>query len=216
MNIDDGLMRLLACFDSALLVREIIHAMCSSLSRLSSSLIHRLARTRCQGQAELITSRSFSVSTRSINFVRGVIEEAGWNNLGGSQFPRYNIEQNADIVHVKLMKNNTFVTVTDSKGNKKLGASAGSLPDMKGGPKLAKYSAEATAEHVGRMSRNFGLKSVVMKVKGFSYFKKKRQAIISWKEGFTSSRAGHSPIVYIEDRTRKPHNGCRLPKQCRI
>nr|XP_028957719.1 probable ribosomal protein S11, mitochondrial isoform X2 [Malus domestica]XP_028957720.1 probable ribosomal protein S11, mitochondrial isoform X2 [Malus domestica]XP_028957721.1 probable ribosomal protein S11, mitochondrial isoform X2 [Malus domestica] len=190
--------------------------MCSSLSRLSSSLIHRLARTRCQGQAELITSRSFSVSTRSINFVRGVIEEAGWNNLGGSQFPRYNIEQNADIVHVKLMKNNTFVTVTDSKGNKKLGASAGSLPDMKGGPKLAKYSAEATAEHVGRMSRNFGLKSVVMKVKGFSYFKKKRQAIISWKEGFTSSRAGHSPIVYIEDRTRKPHNGCRLPKQCRI
>ncbi|CAN6686419.1 unnamed protein product [Malus baccata var. baccata] len=250
--------------------------MCSSLSRLSSSLIHRLARTRCQGQAELITSRSFSVSTRqvllptslfisphwvsvfvayevdsildffflffftsnlgyhenfqngfnvsengarnsrSINFVRGVIEEDGWNNLGGSQFPRYNIEQNADIVHVKLMKNNTFVTVTDSRGNKKLGASAGSLPDMKGGPKLAKYAAEATAEHVGRMSRNFGLKSVVMKVKGFTYFKKKRQAIISWKEGFTSSRAGHSPIVYIEDTTRKPHNGCRLPKQCRI
>ncbi|TQD96180.1 hypothetical protein C1H46_018209 [Malus baccata] len=238
--------------------------MCSSLSRLSSSLIHRLARTRCQGQAELITSRSFSVSTRqvllptsffisphwvsvfvayefddingrhenfqngfnvskngarnsrSINFVRGVIEEDGWNNLGSSQFPRYNIEQNADIVHVKLMKNNTFVTVTDSEGNKKLGASAGSLPDMKGGPKLAKYAAEATAEHVGRMSRNFGLKSVVMKVKGFTYFKKKRQAIISWKEGFTSSRAGHSPIVYIEDTTRKPHNGCRLPKQCRI
>ncbi|XP_050145259.1 probable ribosomal protein S11, mitochondrial isoform X1 [Malus sylvestris] len=216
MNIDDGLIGLLACIDSALRVREIIHAMCSSLSRLSSSLIHRLARTRCQGQAELITSRSFSVSTRSINFVRGVIEEDGRNNLGGSQFPRYNIEQNADIVHVKLMKNNTFVTVTDSKGNKKLGASAGSLPDMKGGPKLAKYSAEATAEHVGRMSRNFGLKSVVMKVKGFTYFKKKRQAIISWKEGFTSSRAGHSPIVYIEDRTRKPHNGCRLPKQCRI
>ncbi|KAM1682889.1 hypothetical protein ACFXTN_031114 [Malus domestica] len=192
--------------------------MCSSLSRLSSSLIHRLARTRCQGQAELITSRSFlrlhqassssyilfyfaplghhenfqngfnvsengARNSRSINFVRGVIEEAGWNNLGGSQFPRYNIEQNADIVHVKLMKNNTFVTVTDSKGNKKLGASAGSLPDMKGGPKLAKYSAEATAEHVGRMSRNFGLKSVVMKVKGFSYFKKKRQAIISWERG---------------------------------
>ncbi|KAM1242389.1 hypothetical protein FF1_034133 [Malus domestica] len=165
--------------------------MCSSLSRLSSSLIHRLARTRCQGQAELITSRSFSVSTRSINFVRGVIEEDGRNNLGSSQFPRYNIEQNADIVHVKLMKNNTFVTVTDSKGNKKLGASAGSLPDMKGGPKLAQ-------------------------VKGFTYFKKKRQAIMSWKEGFTSSRAGHSPIVYIEDTTRKPHNGCRFPKQCRI
>ncbi|KAB2635274.1 ribosomal protein S11 [Pyrus ussuriensis x Pyrus communis] len=184
--------------------------MYSSLSRLSSSLIHCLARTTCQG--EIITSRSFSISrmppgrqenfqngfnvsengsrnSRCINFVRGVIEEDGWNNFG----------QNADIVHVKMMKSNTFVTVTDSKGNKKLGASAGSLPDMKGGPKLAKYAAEATAEHVGRMSRNFGLKSVVMK-----------------KEGFTSSQAGHSPIVYIEDTTRKPHNGCRLPKQRRI
>ncbi|CAN6555599.1 unnamed protein product [Malus baccata var. baccata] len=213
--------------------------MYSSLSRLSSSLIHRLARTRCPGHSELITSRSFSDSrmppghqenfrngfnasengernSRSINFVRGVVEEDGRSNFWGSQFPRYNIEQNADIVHVKLMKNNTFVTVTDSKGNKKLGASAGSIPDMKGGPKLAKYAAEATAEHVGRMSRNFGLKSVVMKVKGFTYFKKKRQAIMSWKEGFSSSRVGHSPIVYIEDTTRKPHNGCRLPKQRRI
>ncbi|CAL2278207.1 unnamed protein product [Prunus armeniaca] len=209
--------------------------MYSSLSRLSSSLVHRLAR--CQSQ--LIASRSFSVSgtppgpienfqqgfnsseivsrnSRSMNFVRGILEEDGKDNFGFSQFPRYNMEQNADIVHLKLMKNNTFVTVTDSKGNKKLGASAGSLPGMKGGPKLSKYAAEATAEHVGRMARNFGLKSVVVKVKGFTYFKKKRQAIVSWKEGFTNSKVGMNPIVYIEDTTRKPHNGCRLPKKRRV
>ncbi|BFG41316.1 hypothetical protein CerSpe_275900 [Prunus speciosa] len=155
-------------------------------------------------------------NSRSMNFVRGILEEDGKDNFGFSQFPRYNMEQNADIVHLKLMKNNTFVTVTDSKGNKKLGASAGSLPGMKGGPKLSKYAAEATAEHVGRMARNFGLKSVVVKVKGFTYFKKKRQAIVSWKEGFTNSKVGLNPVVYIEDTTRKPHNGCRLPKKRRV
>lgn len=155
-------------------------------------------------------------NSRSMNFVRGIIEEDGKDIMGGSLPSRYNVEQNADIVHIKLLRNNTFVTVTDSKGDTKCKASAGCLPEMKGGAKLSRYAAEATSEHVGRMSRSMGLKSVVMKVKGFTYFKKKRQAIMSWREGFTNSRADPNPIVYIEDTTRRPHNGCRLPKKRRI
>ncbi|KAK3435227.1 hypothetical protein EUGRSUZ_D02590 [Eucalyptus grandis] len=155
-------------------------------------------------------------SPRSMDYVRGIIEEEG-KALGGFQFPRYNnMEQDVDFVHIKLMRNNTFVTVTDSKGNKKIGASAGCLPEMKGGPKISRYAAEATAEHVGRQSRSLGLKSVVMKVKGFTFFKKKRQAIMSWREGFTNARGNQNPIVYIEDSTRRPHNGCRLPKRRRV
>ncbi|KAG6655175.1 probable ribosomal protein S11, mitochondrial [Carya illinoinensis] len=157
--------------------------------------------------------------SKSMNFVRGIIEEDGKDLMdfrGGSQLSRYTLEQNADIVHLKLLRNNTFVTVTDSKGNTKCKASAGCLPELKGGAKMSRYAAEATSEHVGRMSRNMGLKSVVMKVKGFTYFKKKRQAIMSWREGFTNSRGVQNPIVYIEDTTRRPHNGCRLPKRRRI
>ncbi|KAM5573711.1 small ribosomal subunit protein uS11m [Rosa sericea] len=155
---------------------------------------------------------------RSMDFVRGVIDQDGRANRADPQFqfPIRHMERNADVVHIKLMRNNTFVTVTDSKGNKKLGASAGSVPEMKGGAKLSRYAAEATAEHVGRMSRNFGLKSVVMRVKGFTYFKKKKQAILSWKDGFTNSRVGQNPVIYIEDTTRKPHNGCRLRKKRRV
>lgn len=154
---------------------------------------------------------------RSMNFVRGIIDQDGRDNRSDPQLlPIRHIEHNADVVHIKLMRNNTFVTVTDSKGNKKLGASAGSVPEMKGGAKLSRYAAEATAEHVGRMSRNFGLKSVVMKVKGFTYFKKKKQAILSWKDGFTNSKVGQNPVIYIEDTTRKPHNGCRLRKKRRV
>ncbi|KAK7314917.1 hypothetical protein VNO77_33447 [Canavalia gladiata] len=151
-------------------------------------------------------------NSRPMDFVRGIIDED--NVLGGSSVYQY--EHDADFVHIKMLRNNTFVTVTDSKGNIKLSGSAGSLKDMKSGQKLSRYAAEATAEVVGRRSRGLGLKSVVMKVNGFTHFRRKRQAIMSWREGFTDSRGDKSPIVYIEDTTRKPHNGCRLPKKRRI
>ncbi|KAL7602397.1 hypothetical protein Lser_V15G22764 [Lactuca serriola] len=148
----------------------------------------------------------FNRGTRDMNFVRGIMKD---NPSSGS-------EQNADIVHIKLMRNNTFVTVTDSKGNKKMGASAGCLAEMKGGPKVSKYAAEATAEHVGRVAKSMGLKSVVVKVNGFTFFKRKKLAILGFRDGYTHSRSDRNPIVYIEDTTRKPHNGCRLRKQRRV
>ncbi|GKU91546.1 hypothetical protein SLEP1_g5408 [Rubroshorea leprosula] len=165
------------------------------------------------GQKDNETWRGF---TNSRQFVKGIIEEDNRGLFGGFQHTQRNAEQDADFVHIKLMRNNTFVTVTDSKGNKKFGASSGCLPELKGGPKMSKYAAEATAEHVGRLARNLGLKSVVVRVKGFTYFKKKRQAILSFREGFSGSRTDENPIICIEDATRRPHNGCRLPKRRRI
>ncbi|KAK9077779.1 hypothetical protein SSX86_006117 [Deinandra increscens subsp. villosa] len=147
-------------------------------------------------------------SGRNMSFVRGIMKD--------NENYRSGVEQNADIVHIKIMRNNTFVTVTDSQGNKKMGASAGCLAEMKGGPKVSKYSAEATAEHVGRLAKSMGLKSVVMKVNGFTFFKKKKLAILSFRDGYTNSRSDKNPIVYIEDTTRKPHNGCRRKKQRRV
>ncbi|ESW14857.1 hypothetical protein PHAVU_007G023100 [Phaseolus vulgaris] len=154
------------------------------------------------------------LNSRPMDFVRGTIGEDNFIK-GARSDVQY--EQDADHVHIKMLRNNTFVTVTDSKGNVKLSGSAGSLKDLKSGQKLSRYAAEATAEVVGRRSRALGLKSVVMKVNGFTHFRRKRQAILSWKEGFTAdSRGGRNPIVFIEDTTRKPHNGCRLPKKRRI
>nr|XP_025888155.1 probable ribosomal protein S11, mitochondrial isoform X2 [Solanum lycopersicum] len=151
---------------------------------------------------------------RPMDFVRGLTEDNARRFPSGAPLSRYHIEQDADIVHIKVLRNNAFVTVTDSKGNKKFGASAGKLTG-KGG-KVARYSAESTAEHVGREARDRGLGSVVMKVNGFTYFKKKKQAILSFREGYTHSRGDKNPVVFIEDTTRKPHNGCRLTKKRRI
>uniref|UniRef100_A0A0D9XQS9 Heparan-alpha-glucosaminide N-acetyltransferase catalytic domain-containing protein n=1 Tax=Leersia perrieri TaxID=77586 RepID=A0A0D9XQS9_9ORYZ len=93
-----------------------------------------------------------------------------------------------DFVHVLLKKKKTFVTVTDVRGNKKTGASAGSLEDRKGRARLSKYAAEATAEHVGRAAKKMGIKSVVMKVKGAAFFSKKKKVILSFREGFRGER----------------------------
>ncbi|CAL5186270.1 unnamed protein product [Lathyrus oleraceus] len=155
-------------------------------------------------------------NSRRMDFVRGAIEEDEKSIMGGYLYNQYHYEHDADFVHIKMLRNNTFVTVTDAKGNVKLSGSAGSLKDMKSGQKLSRYAAEATAEVVGRRARGLGLKSVVMKVNGFTHFRRKRQAILSWREGFTDSRGDKNPIVYIEDTTRRPHNGCRLPKSRRI
>ncbi|WVZ15890.1 hypothetical protein V8G54_013456 [Vigna mungo] len=156
------------------------------------------------------------LNSRPMDFVRGILDSDNFMRGGSFQY-QYQYEQDADHVHIKMLRNNTFVTVTDSKGNVKLSGSAGSLKDLKSGQKLSRYAAEATAEVMGRRSRALGLKSVVMKVNGFTHFSRKRRAIMSWKEGFTSdSRGGRNPIVFIEDTTRKPHNGCRLPKKRRI
>ncbi|KAF3611723.1 hypothetical protein DY000_02049039 [Brassica cretica] len=84
-----------------------------------------------------------------------------------SHFHRPNLETNADIIHIKLLRNNTFVTVTDSKGNVKIKckATSGSLPDLKGGRKMMSYTADATAENIGRRVKAMGLKSVVVKAR---------------------------------------------------
>jgi len=146
-------------------------------------------------------------SFKSMNFVQSISEE-------DEQCSR---KKNINFVHVLLIKNKTFVTVTDARGNKKTGASAGCLEERKGRSRLSRYAAEATAEHVGRSARKMGLKSVVMKVKGSTFFRKKKKVILSWREGFRGEGVGdQSQILYIHDVTQLSHNGCRLPKKRRV
>nr|WEU53181.1 ribosomal protein S11 [Dracaena sp. C6AG20210925]WEU53216.1 ribosomal protein S11 [Dracaena sp. CZ2NM20220705] len=143
-----------------------------------------------------------------MNFVQSISEE-------DEQCSR---KKKRDFVHVLLIKKKkTFVAVTDARGNKKTGASAGSLEERKGRSRLSRYAAEATAEHVGRSARKIGLKSVVMKVKGSTYFRKKKKVILSWREGFRGEGVGvKSRILSVNDVTQLPHNGCRLPKKRRV
>uniref|UniRef100_A0ACD5ZMU6 Uncharacterized protein n=1 Tax=Avena sativa TaxID=4498 RepID=A0ACD5ZMU6_AVESA len=121
-----------------------------------------------------------------------------------------------DVLHITQKGKKTFVTVTDMKGNRKAGASAGCLEDRKGRSRLARYAGEATGEHMGRSARKMGIKSVVVRVKGYSFFRKKKKIVMGFADGFRGERVRTpSPIMYIHDVTQLAHNGCRLPKKTR-
>ncbi|KAL2461307.1 putative ribosomal protein S11 [Abeliophyllum distichum] len=157
-------------------------------------------------QTEVVAGKTY----KSMDFVQGIIKEN--RNIMMGKPSVSHLEQNANIVHVKLMRNNIFITVIDSKGNKKLGTYARKLATKRG--KVSRYSASAAVEDIGRKARQMKLKSLVMKVNGFTYFNKKKQAVLSFREGYTHSRGDLNPVVYIT--TRKPHNVCRLRKKLRV
>ncbi|PHT42575.1 hypothetical protein CQW23_16600 [Capsicum baccatum] len=82
-----------------------------------------------------------------MDIVRGLTMDSGRVFLSGVPLSSYHIEHDADIVHIKVLRNNAFITVTDSKGNKKFGATVDNLTGK--GTKIFRYAAEETAEHVG-------------------------------------------------------------------
>nr|WMV02132.1 ribosomal protein S11 [Gastrodia peichatieniana]WNI02125.1 ribosomal protein S11 [Gastrodia menghaiensis]WOC30388.1 ribosomal protein S11 [Gastrodia longistyla]WOC30402.1 ribosomal protein S11 [Gastrodia longistyla] len=121
------------------------------------------------------------------------------------RFGQSNLEGVSRQVYVRRL--------VEAKERKKTGAVAGEALESR----LSRHAAEATAEHVGRSARKMGLKSVVMKVKGSTFFSKKKKVILSWREGFRGSGVGdQSTILYIHDVTQLSHNGCRLPKKRRV
>ncbi|XP_047970086.1 probable ribosomal protein S11, mitochondrial [Salvia hispanica] len=165
----------------------------------------------------------------NMDYVRGLLQDErpgagrmqrlddvqGRGPIGGPAFYQQSQrESNADIVHIKLMRNNSYVTLTDYKGNRKMSVSAGQVAAK--GDKPGRYSGEAAAEYMGRVVKQMKIKSVVVKVSGFTFFRRKKDSILAFKDGYTHSRGDVNPVVYIEDTTRKPHNGCRLPKKRRI
>lgn len=115
---------------------------------------------------------------------------------GGSRSGRLNMEitwtaaprVKIDVLHITPKEKKTFVTVTDVKENRKAGASACCLEDRKGRSRLAWYAGEATGEHMGRPASKIGLKSVVVKVKGCSFFRKKKKMLLSFADGSRRER----------------------------
>ncbi|GAU15871.1 hypothetical protein TSUD_40930 [Trifolium subterraneum] len=170
-------------------VRGFSSASWSLNGRNQSENVNTNANANASGRPDFLHDRE-NINPRSVNnaeiggnprqmdFVRGAIDEDEKRVMGGYLYNQHHYQNDVDFVHIKLLRNNTFVTVTDSKGNTKLSGSAGSLKDLKSGQKLSRYAAEATAEVVGRRARGLGLKSVVMKVNGFTHFKKKKNAIL--------------------------------------
>ena len=117
---------------------------------------------------------------------------------------RKNVEKGA--AHIRATYNNTIVTITDVNGNAVSWASAGEL-GFKGSRKSTAFAAQMAAETAANASKEFGLKSVDVLVKGPG---SGREAAIR------ALQTAGLDVTMIKDVTPIPHNGCRPPKRRRV
>jgi small subunit ribosomal protein S11 len=110
------------------------------------------------------------------------------------------------VAHVHATFNNTIVTITDPQGQVVAWSSAGSV-GFKGSRKGTPFAAQMAAEAAARKVAEFGMRTVVVYVKGPGGG---RESAVRALQG-----AGLN-VSSIKDVTPIPHNGCRPPKRRRV
>ncbi|MFN7038311.1 MAG: 30S ribosomal protein S11 [Alphaproteobacteria bacterium] len=110
------------------------------------------------------------------------------------------------VAHVNATFNNTIINISDTQGNTISWSSAGSH-NFKGSKKSTPYAAQITAEHVGKLAQEHGVKTLSVEVKGPGSGREAAlRALMSL--GFI--------VTSIKDVTPVAHNGCRPPKRRRV
>jgi small subunit ribosomal protein S11 len=122
--------------------------------------------------------------------------------------PKKKVRRNVQdaVVHIVASFNNTIITITDKQGNTIAASSAGAC-GFKGSRKSTPFAAQVTAEKVGNMVKEFGVKKLEICVDGPGPGRD------------SAARSLHAlgfDISTISDVTRLPHNGCRPRKRRRM
>jgi len=113
---------------------------------------------------------------------------------------------NTAIVHVKSTFNNTLICVTDLYGNILVSGSGGST-GLKGQKRSTYYAAQTTSCLLAQKSFKSGIRKVYIRLDGFG---DGREACI---KSFLSEKL---EILKVQDVTKIPHGGCKLPKKRRV
>ncbi|MDR1012431.1 MAG: 30S ribosomal protein S11 [Coxiellaceae bacterium] len=108
--------------------------------------------------------------------------------------------------YINASFNNTMVTITDRWGNVLAWASAGTC-GFKGSRKSTPFAAQITAEKVGNIIKEFGVKNLELYIKGPGPGR---------DSASRSLNALGFKISNISDKTPLPHNGCRPRKKRRF
>lgn len=110
------------------------------------------------------------------------------------------------ILHVKSTFNNTLTCVTDLKGNIIISGSGGST-GLKGQKRSTYYAAQTMSQLLAQKCSKRGIKKLYVRLNGFG---DGREACI---KSFLSERI---QILKIQDVSKLPHGGCKLPKSRRV
>jgi len=110
------------------------------------------------------------------------------------------------VAHVHATFNNTIVAITDPQGAVVAWSSAGSV-GFKGSRKGTPFAAQMAAEAAARKVADFGMRTVVVFVKGPGGGR---------ESAVRALQAAGLNVSSIRDVTPIPHNGCRPPKRRRV
>ncbi len=106
------------------------------------------------------------------------------------------------IAHIHSTWNNTIINITDESGNTLAWASSG-VTGFKGSKKSTPFAAQQAATKLAEKVQPMGLKRVKVETKGSG---PGRDTSIKTLKGLGIE------IVSIQNKTPRPHNGCRPPK----
>ena len=110
------------------------------------------------------------------------------------------------VAHITATFNNTYVTITDTKGDALCWSSAGTS-GFKGSRKSTPFAGQMAAQQCAEKAAKFGVKELEVRVKGPGSGR---------ESAITALQAAGMTIKSIEDVTPLPHNGCRPPKKRRV
>ncbi len=111
------------------------------------------------------------------------------------------------IAHIFASFNNTIVTIADTKGNVFASCSSG-MKGFKGARKSTPYAGQIVAKDALDKALECGVRRIDVEVKGPGGA---REAAI--REFISSPDV---EVVYIKDKTKTAHNGCRPRKKRRV
>ena len=126
---------------------------------------------------------------------------------GGNKLKKLKVNvQSEGYAYVKASFNNIIISLTNKKGDVISWASAGKA-GFRGSKKNTPYAAQIAATDAAQRAKDYGLRSVIVYVKGPGGG---REAAIR-----AIDNAGIK-VTRIHDVTPIPHNGCRPPKRRRV
>ena len=110
------------------------------------------------------------------------------------------------VANILASFNNTFVSITDLKGNVIAWSSAGKC-NFRGSRKSTAYAAQVVAQDAARNAMAHGLKDVQIRVSGPG---------LGRDSAIRALQAIGLEVTAIVDVTPIPHNGCRPRKRRRV
>ena len=110
------------------------------------------------------------------------------------------------IVHIKTTFNNTYITITDTRGDTLCWSSGGTC-GFKGSRKSTPFAGQCAAQQAAERALKFGVKEVDVKVRGPGAGR---------ESAITALQAAGLKVKSLEDCTPIPHNGCRPAKKRRV